>query len=206
MFGNCFEQMPFFRGDGMNSAALSKHLAVHKPRLSARCRTLRAVISIFDPRAYFHLFRILNHYNQTHVIPRRQLRCGVGCAISPNASFAHGARIELGDGAHIGARCMLWAGPGWGRIVAGDNLLLGPGVMMTAASYRFRDGSPVTRQAMNEADIVIGDDVWIGANAIVLPGARIGDGVIVAAGAVVRGDVPAQSVFAGNPARKIGDR
>lgn len=60
--------------------------------------------------------------------------------------------------------------------------------MITAASYRFNEGQPVTRQPMDEADIVIGDDVWIGTRGIVLSGAIIG------AGALVREDVPPMAI------------
>lgn len=52
-------------------------------------------------------------------------------------------------------------------------------------------------------DTVIGNDVWIGMGTIVAPAARIGDGVIVAAGSVVRGDIPPYAVVAGNPARIV---
>src|SRR5262249_58694753 len=54
--------------------------------------------------------------------------------------------------------------------------------------------------------VVIGNDVWIGHGAIVLPGRAIGDGAVVAAGAVVTKDVPAYAVVAGNPARPIRER
>ena len=52
--------------------------------------------------------------------------------------------------------------------------------------------------------IVIGDDVWIGAGAIVLPGVTIGEGAIIGAGAVVTKDVPAGETYVGVPARSIG--
>jgi len=169
-------------------------------------RLLRAVASALDPRAYLHAFRMLNHYNTTHVTPRRALTCGPGPAISPTAQFANAARITLGARAHVGSGCILWAGPGQGRITAGDNLLLGPNVLITAANYRFRDGSPVTEQTMQEQSITIGHDVWIGAGTIILPGAQIGDGAIIAAGAVVRATVDAMSVVAGTPARVVGRR
>jgi len=178
----------------------------HKPRLGSRRRLLRAIASVLDPRAYVHAFRMLNHYNITHVTPRRAMTIGRDPAISPTAQFANAARITLGAHAHIGSGCILWAGPGQGRITAGDNLLLGPNVLITAANYRFRDGSPVTSQPMQEQSISIGDDVWIGAGAIILPGAQIGDGAIIAAGAVVRAPVEAKSVVAGTPARMVGRR
>ncbi|MDR3465405.1 MAG: acyltransferase [Xanthobacteraceae bacterium] len=52
--------------------------------------------------------------------------------------------------------------------------------------------------------IAVGDDCFIGENAILLPGTRLGDGCIVGAGAVVRGEIPANSVVAGNPGRVVG--
>jgi maltose O-acetyltransferase len=55
-------------------------------------------------------------------------------------------------------------------------------------------------------DVVIGDRVWIGYRAIVLPGVSIGEGAVVGAGAVVTKDVEPCAIVAGNPARKVGER
>jgi acetyltransferase-like isoleucine patch superfamily enzyme len=78
--------------------------------------------------------------------------------------------------------------------------------MVTAATYRFNDGHPVTKQKMDEDDIIIGKDVWFGTRAIVVPGARIGDGAIIGAGAIVRGEIPPMSIAVGQPARVVGQR
>ena len=178
----------------------------HKARLGPVRRALRLVLSAFDPRMYLHGIRLLNYYNYAHVAPRRRLSPGPGTAISPNATFANPDRIEIGARVTIGARCMLWAGPARGRIVIGDDVLFAPDVMVTASNYRFNDGSPVTAQAMDEADVIIGRDVWLGARAIVLPGAIIGDGAIIGAGALVRGEIPAGAIAVGSPARVVGHR
>lgn len=169
-------------------------------------RVLRAAVSVCDPRAWLHLFRIVNYYNHTHVAPRRALSHGAGTAISPTASFANAKNIRLGQGSHIGAHCALWAGENSGKIIAGDNLLLGPNVMITAASYRFNAGSPVTKQPMKEATVFIGRDVWIGTNAVILAGARIGDGAIIGAGSVIRGSVASNAVIAGPASEQINTR
>lgn len=179
---------------------------VPKNRLSRRRRILRGLISALDPRAYLHLVRMANYYNHTHVAPRRLLRCGSGASISPDVSFAEAERIEIGDRVTLGSRCHIWAGPSRGRIVIGDDCLFGPEVILTAAGYRFNDGSPVTRQPMDEADVVIGRDVWFGARAMVLAGVTIGDGAIVGAGAVVTKSVPAGAIVVGQPARVVGER
>ncbi len=179
---------------------------VHKKTRSRAQRFVRLVLGMLDPRAWAHAVKVVNYYNYTHVAPLRRVRLGRDCAISPNASFANPERIVIGDRVTLGARVTLWAGPGTARIVIGDDTLFAPEVMVTAANYRFDDGQPVTKQAMDEADVTIGRDVWLGARAIVLPGARIGDGAIIAAGAVVRGEIPPLTIAGGVPARALGHR
>lgn len=180
--------------------------AAHKRRLSRPRRALRALLATLDPRAWAHGLKMLNYYNYSHVIPLRSVTLGPGAAISPNAAFSNPERIVAGRGLTLGARCHLWAGPSRGRIVIGDHVLFGPEVMVTAAGYRFNDGGPVSAQAMDEADVTIGNDVWLGTRVIVLPGARIGDGAVIGAGAVVRGEIPAFAIAVGAPARVVGYR
>lgn len=189
-----------------SSPSASAHSPAHKKRLSKGRRLMRLLTSTCDPRAWAHVLKLVNYYNYSHVTPLRSLRIGPGAGISPNASFSNPERIEAGRGLHLGAHCTLWAGPRHGRIVMGDNVLFAPNVLITAANYRFNDGHPVTEQAMEEADVIIGNDVWLGAGVIVLPGARIGDGAVIAAGAVVRGEIPAMAIAAGMPARVVSWR
>jgi acetyltransferase-like isoleucine patch superfamily enzyme len=177
-----------------------------KKRLTKGQRIVRGLLSAVDPRAYLHLLRMANYYNYTHVAPRRIITCGSGAAISPDVSFSNPERIEIGKNVTIGSRCHLWAGPKTGRIVIGDDCLFGPEVLLTAAGYRFNDGSPVTRQSMDEADVVVGRDVWFGARVIVLPGVVIGDGAIVGAGAVVTKPVASGAIVVGQPAKQVGQR
>lgn len=179
---------------------------VHKKRPSAAKRALRLLGSSLDPRAWLHLVRFVNHLNTTHVVPRRALRLPKPYNISPDVNLSNTQRITAGPGLRLGSGCFLWGGHATGHIRMGRDVMFGPNVMVTCSGYRFNDGQPVTDQAMDEADVVLGDDVWVGAGAILLPGATIGDGAIIAAGAVVRGDIPAMAIAAGMPARVIGQR
>lgn len=179
---------------------------VHKQRLTRAQKFRRLILSFLDPRAWAHAVKVVNYYNYTHVSELRKVTRGQRLIISPTASFANGQNITLGDGCRIGANCYLWAGPGKGRIILEADVMLAPGVMMSAANYRFNDGSPVTDQAMKEADITIGRDVWIGYGAVILAGASIGQGAIIGAGAVVRGKVEPFAILAGNPALVVGER
>ena len=178
----------------------------HKVRLSKMQRLRRLLLAVVDPRAWGHAFKVVNYYNYTHVTPWRQVRRGTGCVISPLANIANPQNLILGDRVRISANVYLWPGPGTGRISLADDVMIGPQVMISAANYRYNDGSPVTDQAMNEADIVIGRDVWIGFGAVILPGADIGEGAIIGAAAVVRGRIPAWSIVAGNPGVIVGQR
>ncbi|HEX9997723.1 MAG TPA: sugar O-acetyltransferase [Abditibacterium sp.] len=88
------------------------------------------------------------------------------------------------------------------EIRIGDNVLLGPNVQLYAAHHPL---SPEDRLSTRElaSPITIGNNVWIGGNAIVLPGVSIGDNSVIGAGSVVTKDVPANAVAAGNPCRVI---
>lgn len=178
----------------------------HKKRTTRLGRFLRLLGAVLDPRAYAHGLKVLNYYNYTHVAELRQVTRTGTQRISPTASFANGRNIVLGERVNIGAGASLWAGSGSARIVVGDDTLIAPAVMLTAANYRYDDGSPINDQAMEEADIIVGRDVWLGYGAVVLAGVTIGDGAIIGAAAVVRKDVPAYAIVAGNPARIVGER
>lgn len=169
-------------------------------------RGWRLISAFIDPRAWLHLLKIVNYYNYTHVAPMRDIGFAGERNVSPDVVFQNPARITIGHRVRIGSRCHLWAGPLHGKILLGDDVLFGPEVMITAASYRHDLGSPVTEQPMAEADVVIGDDVWLATRAIILPGTTIGDGSIVAAGAVVKGHFPPMSIIAGSPAKVVSQR
>ena len=146
------------------------------------------------------------------------LSIGIGCEfISPqmisffgnsyigaNCYFnADGGQIEVGKaaafnrGAHINASC-------GGKIVIGDHCLIGPGVVMRTADHDFsRTDLLIQNQGHNQEDIIIEDDVWIGANAIVLKGVHIGRGAIIGAGAVVTKNIPSMAIAVGIPAKPL---
>lgn len=112
--------------------------------------------------------------------------------------------LVVGDGAGVGAATWFL---GEGQIILGRRLKMGPQCMfitndhpVPADSQTFGDVSGTS------ADIRVGDDVFLGARTIVLPGVSIGDGVAVGAGSVVTRDLPAGAVAAGSPARVLRRR
>jgi acetyltransferase-like isoleucine patch superfamily enzyme len=163
-------------------------------------------LSLVDPRAWFQLFRLVHYYNYDHVRPLRVADIGQGVRMAPNVSLRNGERIKIGDFSHIGARCSLWAGDSVGRITLGRYALLGPEVFITASNYRTEPGTPVMNQPRVERDVVVGDDVWLGARVVVVAGVEIGAGCIIGASSVVTRSITPGSIAVGNPARVVGRR
>jgi virginiamycin A acetyltransferase len=114
--------------------------------------------------------------------------------------------IVIGEHCYLNPGCVLYSGNG---ITLGNYVLLAPGVMLLPTNHAFaRRDTPIRHQGFlpSKGGIVIEDDVWIGANSVVLDGAKIGRGAIVAAGSVVRGEIPPYEIWGGVPACKIGER
>ena len=107
--------------------------------------------------------------------------------------------VTMGDNTRIGIHCTII-----GPVCIGNNVNLAQGITVTALNHNFADTSRrIDEQGISTNPVVIGDDVWIGANAVILPGVTIGRHVVVAAGAVVTKDVPDYCVVAGVPAKVI---
>jgi acetyltransferase-like isoleucine patch superfamily enzyme len=162
--------------------------------------------SLLDPRCHLHALRMLHYFGYSHVRERRKVVMGADTRCAPNVSFRNGERLQIGRDCHLGERCYLWAGDSTGRIRIGDFVSLAPEVFITASDYQFEPGRPFRQQSKRERDVIIGNDVWLGARVVVTAGVTIGDGCIVGAGAVVTKDLPAGSIAAGVPARVISRR
>jgi acetyltransferase-like isoleucine patch superfamily enzyme len=111
----------------------------------------------------------------------------------------------VGENVHFGVDSYIQAG---GRIRVGDFTEMGPGVKIWSQNHLFDDPEQVLEGAGYEyKPVSIGRNVWIGANAFIMPGVDIEDGCVISAGAVVGVKKwPSNSIIAGNPARKIGER
>lgn len=171
-----------------------------------RDRLAGPIRSLLSPRTHLHALRRAHFAAYSHVRQVRLLTCGPGVSFAPNVSFRNAERIVVGAGSHLGEYSVIWAGDERSAVRIGRKCLLGPRVTLTASNYGTRVGTPIMDQPRQEADIVVGDDVWLGAGATVLAGVTIGDGAVVGAGAVVTRDVPPAAIVGGVPARVIGWR
>lgn len=143
-------------------------------------------------------------------VPSRRLRLlllrfwlqalGHGCGVQLHCRFLHGPGVGLGERCVINQGCLLD-----GRrfaIRVGNDVSIGPEAAILTLGHDPRSPDFADRGG----PVFIGNHVWIGYRAIVLPGVTIGEGAVVGAGSVVTRDVPAFAIVAGNPARLIGKR
>lgn len=107
--------------------------------------------------------------------------------------------VIIGDHTRIGIHNTII-----GPVGIGNHVNLAQGITVTALNHNFTDTSKrIDEQGISTKQVTIGDDVWIGANAVILPGVTIGRHVVVAAGAVVTKDVPDNCIVGGVPAKVI---
>lgn len=133
------------------------------------------------------------------------IKIGKNFGVSPRVTLLcqdpeRGSILEIGDDVklnfdvHINSDC-------GGVIKIGNNVIVGPRVVMRSSNHRFEDlKTPIMNQGHKPGEIIIEDNVWLGANVIVLPNVKIGSGAIVGAGSVVTKDIPANTIAIGVPA------
>jgi maltose O-acetyltransferase len=129
--------------------------------------------------------------------------CDRTANIERGCHFGRGNQISVGFRASLGVNSELH-----GPITIGDNVMMGPDTLIHTENHETSSVEvPMIDQGITaRRPVVVGDDVWLGARVIILPGVRIGDGTVVGAGAVVAKDMPSYSIVAGNPCRVVRHR
>lgn len=134
------------------------------------------------------------------VLPFNPFEVGAKAIIEDYVTINNGmGGVFIGDRSLIGISSVLI-----GPIRLGNDVIIAQHVVFSGLNHGYQDLTmPINDQPCTTADIVVEDEVWIGANAVVTAGVHIGKHAVVAAGSVVTKDVPAYSVVGGNPARVI---
>lgn len=123
------------------------------------------------------------------------------CFIQPNVFISHSFRIECGKNFVVTSNTYINA---VGGLIIGDNVLIGPGVVISSGEHQYQNKKiPVKLQEIKLKTITIEDDVWIGANAVIMPGITLKKGTAVGAGAIVTKSTEPYSVMVGVPAKRI---
>lgn len=154
--------------------------------------------------------------------------CGEGVKIFPLAKITSPHLVELGDHCRIGDFVFMLGGEGvkigkhtdvqphttfWGggQTIIGDRVSTGPGTVFLSATYshaaglKMVDGLGEGSAIALGGQIIIGNDVYIGAKSVIMP-VNVGDGVVIGAGSFVNKDLDPWGIYVGSPAKKIGER
>lgn len=144
-----------------------------------------------------------------HVNWPHQVQFGKNCTVEHDIHlkfdgiWQQGKSIKIGDNAFIGTGCEFNIRV---DLEIGNNVLIASGCKFIDHNHGISKTELMRAQSGIEKPIKIGDDVWLGCNVIVLKGVEIGKGAIIAAGAVITKSIGDYEIWAGVPAKKIGDR
>jgi len=143
---------------------------------------------------------IVRRYTRLDVFPFNPFSLGAGSVIEDFATVNNGmGAVNIGDRVQVGMGNVII-----GPVTIADNVIIAQNVVMSGLNHGYQDISiPIGLQPCSTGEIYIGADSWIGANAVITAGVRIGEHAVVAAGSVVTKDVPAYSVVGGNPAKVL---
>lgn len=150
------------------------------------------------------LFSISSIFRKFRLNLEKFKYCGENVFISSRYRFFHSNMISIGNNVYIGPDSWI---NGVGGVTIGSGTIIGPKLSIYSANHNYRDASALPYDNIVFLDRVsVGENVWIGGNVILLPGASLGEGCIVGAGAVVTKKYPPFSVLGGNPAKLLGKR
>lgn len=129
---------------------------------------------------------------------------GDNVEIYKSVSFRGRGEIVIGSFSSINSGVIFGT---TGKIIIGNYVMVADNVSFRNADHAFSNTEvPMLLQGEFSKNIIVEDDVWIGANVVILKGVRIGTGAIIGANAVVTQDVPSFKIYGGVPAKEIGDR
>jgi dTDP-4-amino-4,6-dideoxy-D-glucose acyltransferase len=133
---------------------------------------------------------------------------GDNCKIRDFAFIFAGEGVKIGEFTDVQPHTIIWGG---GETIIGDRVSTGPGTVFLSATYshakglKMVDGLGEGKAKATGGRLVVGNDVYIGANSVIMP-VTIGEGAVIGAGSFVNKDCEPYGIYVGSPARKIGER
>jgi maltose O-acetyltransferase len=135
------------------------------------------------------------------------LKCGNNVNVKKGASFGLGKNIEIGDNSDIGLNAYIAGCDSGGKLIIGNNVIMAPEVSILTLNHNYIKKDVLIReQGFRRSTVIIGDDVWIGYRATILPGVEIGKGSVIGACSLVNKDVKPYNIVGGVPARVLKKR
>lgn len=178
------EKEKMLAGELYNSTV--KPLTEERQRVKALCEELNATSVTQGEKRQALIYKILG-------------KAGANAYIESNVWFDYGYNTQVGDNFYCNHECVFLD---CAKIIFGDNVFIGPqcGFYTAGHPLDFKTRNTFLEYAK---PITVGNNVWIGGGVKVMPGAVIGDGAVIGGGSVVVGEIPANCVAVGNPARVI---
>lgn len=183
--------------------------AVDRASYRNRGGLVQKMASAYKARRYFSSWGtaiVVKHNAEFWLTSNAILEVGNNCTIQNYAFFQltmPNPKVYIGDNSVIGRHCMITAK---NLIRIGNNVLMGAYVQVIDHNHGMAAGVPIREQPAEIGEVVIGNDVWIGAGAKILANVHIGDGAIIGSNAVVTTDIPANAIAVGIPAKVIRQR
>ena len=152
--------------------------------------------------------RRFNNYCLKKYLTCKFSSVGRNVYIGNNGIFTY-RNIEIGNDVSIGANAVFQSS--FGKIVIGDHVMFGPGVHIHGGNHKINEVGKLLKhttekQPGDDGTVLIEEDCWIGANAIILSNVTIGKGSVIGAGAIVTKSIPPYSVYTGSPSMKLRNR
>lgn len=158
-------------------------------------------------KAVASVVRLYSYYILNYLYGRDKAVIGKCTNIHPTVILREPHNIEIGSNCYFNHNTILNGGKYKAKLKIGNYVQTGPNVAFYVANHNIISaGIPIKEQGYREADIIIEDDVWIGANSVITSGVHIGKGAVIGAGSVVTKDIPAFVIAVGTPAHVIKSR
>jgi len=143
---------------------------------------------------------IVRRYTRMDVLPFNKFSLGAGSTIEDFSTINNGVGdVIIGDNSLVGMGNVII-----GPVSIGNNVILAQNIVASGLNHEYEDpATPISRQPVTTAPIIIEDDCWIAANVVITAGVTIGKHCVIAAGSVVTKSIPPFSVAEGNPAKVI---
>lgn len=191
---------------------MSINYFVQQSFLIIRYRYLKKIKSLFS-MTFLRLAGMKigkgTYFSDAKVTWPHQVSIGNNCILEHSLYFkydgiwADGPSIVIGDKVFIGNNTEFNI---IDKIIIGNDCLIASGCRFIDHSHGFKYGQIIRKQKSSKKAIIIGSDVWVGCNVVVLKGVNIANGAIVGAGSVVTKSILENEIWAGVPAKKIGNR
>lgn len=165
----------------------------------------KRILSILYYITHFWLYKKIRW--NTHIMLTAHIHRKGNVSLGYKSSISHGVTIncnefKLGNNSQLNPNVTIY-----GNVIIGCNVMIAPSVMIAGGNHNFSNRNiMMINQGSTSKGIEIDDDVWIGANSVILDGVKIGRGSIIGAGSVVTKDIVPYSINFGNPCKYIKSR